>query len=68
MFSKEAFLALAVLANVQDFRAGVNRLGLRDSVNDFSRNVFELKRDDVDRPHKRVEQLPIRVRAVEFPI
>ena len=36
MFLEEAFLALAVLTDVQYFSPGMNRPGLRDSVYDLS--------------------------------
>ena len=68
MFSKEGFLALAVLADVQDFSPWMNRPGLRDSVHDLSGNVFELERDDVDRLHEGAQHVPIRVRGIEFSI
>src|SRR5271165_1856876 len=68
MFSKEAFLALAVLADVQNFSPGMNRPGLRDSVHDLSGNVFELERDDVDRLHECVQRIPVCVRGIEFSI
>src|SRR6478609_5118354 len=68
MLSKEALLALAVLADVKDFRPWMNGLGLRDPIYDFSWNIFKLEGDDVHRSNERVEQLAVRVRTVEFSI
>ena len=39
---------------------------LRDPVHDFSRDIFELESDDIDGLNERVQQLPVRVRAIEF--
>src|SRR6516225_4573275 len=66
--AKEVFFTLSVLANMQNFRAGMHRFLLRNPVYDFGGNVLKFEGHNVHRCDKLFEQGFLGESAVKFPI